>query len=55
MDAYKELKEKDWDRYYRAIIFANAVCDNIEAGVYGTDWKAKVEEAVIKYTLAVLS
>jgi hypothetical protein len=50
-----QLREKDWDRYARAVLFANALSENIKMGVYGEHWEMKVEEAIIKYTLAVLS
>lgn len=50
-NAYKELKEKDYDLYQKAIIFSAGLIENIKSDCYGKNRDAYIEEEIVKYTL----
>lgn len=54
-NAYKELKERDYDLYVKAIQFSAGLVENIKSGAYGTNRDACIEAEIVKFTLSHLT
>lgn len=55
---YKELKEKNYEKYIKAIEFASGLSHNISLSMgidISLDTSAHIESEVIKYTLSQLN
>ena len=54
-NAYKELKDRDYNLYQKAIIFAEGLIENINSGAYATNQDSCIEAEIVKFTMAHLS
>lgn len=54
MNAYKELKELDYDLYVKAIQFSAGLIENIKNDSYGKDRDACIEKDIVSFALCNL-